>query len=196
MKHTLFIPLMLCCLFCSGQSVTDSCPCYISKDGYITSLKSPDLGIKTPILSQNDTVKLPLHVVNTYDGSKDSVHIEDGWELVKKKPKPVEVFQYPEFGFIYCKGIGWTENKNQDSILSISIDGDTMTAVRSLLVYCTQEKNENDAAYRLLATVNLDQLSKIMESKEFDFYLKDYRKIVKKNKKQRIRDYPKIGIHY
>ena len=43
-------------------------------------------------------------------------------------------------GFTYSPGIQWTENQKQDSVLKIYIEGDTMTAIRNLLVYCLQEK--------------------------------------------------------
>lgn len=88
-------------------------------------------------------------------------------------------------GFIYVEGIMWTENRKQDSVIDIIIEGDTMTAIRNLLIYCLQEKQENDNAFYLLNTLNLDHLSKLINSEDFNFYLKQYRTSVKKNKLKR-----------
>lgn len=92
-------------------------------------------------------------------------------------------------GFIYSPGIQWTENSKQDSIVKIIIEGDTMRAVRNLLEYCTQENNENDNASIILSMINLNYLKKMFGSKEFNFYLKEYRKEVAKNKKARLKKF-------
>jgi hypothetical protein len=88
-------------------------------------------------------------------------------------------------GFIYSPGITWTENQKQDSVIDIFIEGDTMTAIRKLLIYCLQEKSENDNANILLLMINLDALKKMFNSKEFSFYLSEYRNVKTKNKKAR-----------
>jgi len=93
-------------------------------------------------------------------------------------------------GFIYVKGMRWIENQKQDSVKKIIIEIDTMVAVRNLLIYCMQEKEEGDNARILLSMINLDVLKNIMKSKEFDFYLKEYRKVVAKNEKYRNKYFP------
>ena len=97
-------------------------------------------------------------------------------------------------GFTYSPGIQWTENQKQDSVLKIYIEGDTMTAIRNLLVYCLQEKSENDNANIVLSMINLDYLKKIFKSKEFNYYLSEYAKAKAKNKKVRKRDYPMYEV--
>ena len=97
----------------------------------------------------------------------------------------VKVHTQCQTGFIYAPGITWTENKAQDSVIDIFIEGDTMTAVRNLLIYCMQEKNENDNAGVLLSMINLDHVKKLFNNKEFNFYLKEYRTAQAKNKKYR-----------
>lgn len=94
--------------------------------------------------------------------------------------------------FIYADGIKWSENKKQDSIKQIFIEGDTMTAVRNLLVYCTQEKNEGDAARIVLSMLRLDVIGKIIKRKDFDYWVKQYKKIVAKN----IKDRPVFTINH
>lgn len=84
-------------------------------------------------------------------------------------------------GFIFAHGITWTENKNQDSVLEIIIEGDTMAAIRNLLLYCLQGKKENEYAGYVLSTLNLDNLSAMIKNDDFDFYLKQYRKAVATN---------------
>ncbi len=96
----------------------------------------------------------------------------------------------PTMGFMYCKGIRWTETKKQDSVLNIEIEGDTMTAIRNLLVFCMQEKEEKDGAEMLLRSLNLDYLKTFLNDKTFDYLLKDYRKVVSKNKKARDKAFP------
>ena len=100
----------------------------------------------------------------------------------------------PTTGFIYSPGIQWTENKKQDSVIKIIIEKDTMIAVRNLLIYCLQEKSENDNANILLSMINLDYLKTIMKSKEFDFYLNEYKKAKAKNKKDRAKSFPQYGV--
>jgi len=95
-------------------------------------------------------------------------------------------------GFMYSEGIRWYENKKQDSVLDIIIEGDTMTAIRNLLVYCLQEKSEGDNARILLSMINLDELNKLFKNRDFNFYLKEYRKVVAKNKKEQAVLYKKI----
>ncbi len=90
----------------------------------------------------------------------------------------------------YSPGIEWTGNDRQDSVKSITIKGDTMTSVRNLLVYLLQEKEENDNARILLSMINLDQLKRVFKNKTFDFYLKEYKKTVDKNKKYRAENFP------
>lgn len=97
---------------------------------------------------------------------------------------------YVSTGFMYVKGVQWIENEKQDSIKNIVIEGDTMAAIRSLLVYCLQEKSENDYANLLLSQINLDYLKTMFKSKEFTYCLKEYRKVIAKNKKQRTKDFP------
>jgi hypothetical protein len=99
-----------------------------------------------------------------------------------------------KIGFIYSPGIQWTENKKQDSILDIIIEKDTMVAVRNLLTYCSQEKEEGDYARILLLMINLNYLQKVNKNKDFDFYLKEYRKSVAKNKKYRVKYFPEYSV--
>ncbi len=100
----------------------------------------------------------------------------------------------PINGFVYSPGIGWTENKTQDSVLRIVIEKDTMTAIRNLLNYCLQEKAENDNASILLSMINLEYLKTIVKRKEFNFYLAEYKKTVARNKKARNKLHPEYGI--
>ena len=100
----------------------------------------------------------------------------------------------PRTGFIYSPGISWTENQKQDSVINIFIEGDTMTAIRNLLIYCLQEKSENDNANILLSMINLDHLKKMFNSKEFTFYLSEYRKVKSSNEKVRKKDYPMYDV--
>jgi hypothetical protein len=93
-------------------------------------------------------------------------------------------------GFAFCAGVLWTSNAKQDSIINIFIEGDTMTAVRNLLVYCMQEKSENDNARILLSMINLDHIKTLFKSNDFIFYLKEYRKAIKENIKERAINYP------
>lgn len=102
--------------------------------------------------------------------------------------------EVPRIGFIYSPGISWTENQKQDSIINIFIEGDTMTAIRNLLIYCLQEKSENDYASILLSIINLDSLKKMFNSREFSFYLSEYRKAKAKNEKFRKKTYPMYGV--
>ena len=106
----------------------------------------------------------------------------------------IQVQEYDlQTGFIYSPGIRWIENEKQDSVLDIIIEQDTMVAVRNLLIYCLQEKDEGDNARVLLSMINLDVLKGMMKSKEFDFYLKEYRKTVAKNKKYRDNVFPQYS---
>lgn len=93
-------------------------------------------------------------------------------------------------GFIYSPGISWTETQKQDSVINIFIEGDTMTAIRNLLLYCLQVKSENDNADILLSMINLDALKKMFNNKEFNFYLSEYRKAKAKNERVRKKIYP------
>ena len=70
-----------------------------------------------------------------------------------------------------------------------------MQVFRNLLIYCSQEKMENMYADLLLSMVNLDVLKEMMKSKEFDFYLNEYRKKVDKNRKYREKKYPSIKFN-
>lgn len=88
-------------------------------------------------------------------------------------------------GFIFAHGISWTKNEKQDSVLEIIIQGDTMTAIRNLLLYCMQEKEENDNAGYVLRTLNLDHLSSLIKNEDFDFYLKQYRNSIERNNLKR-----------
>lgn len=94
-------------------------------------------------------------------------------------------------GLIYSPGITWTENQKQGSVVDIFIEGDTMTAIRNLLVYCLQEKSENDNANIILSMINLEQLRQLFKNKEFNFYLLEYKKAKTKNKKERDKKFPK-----
>lgn len=94
------------------------------------------------------------------------------------------------YGFIYCKGISYTSKPRNSLYIyekaqKIIIEGDTMTAVRNLLTYLLEEKNENDYAQVLLSRINLPYMSKLFKDKTFDFYLKGYKIIIDNNKKQR-----------
>lgn len=84
-------------------------------------------------------------------------------------------------GFIYCNGIWWKKDTKKDSITNIYVDQDTMAVIRKLLTYLVQEKSECDAADELLDQLNLDYLNKLLKNKDFTFYLKEYKKVVKKN---------------
>lgn len=88
-------------------------------------------------------------------------------------------------GFVFAHGITWTENNKQDSVLEIIIVGDTMSAIRNLLLYCLQEKEENEYSGDILSNLNLDNLSRLIKNEYFDFYLKQYRKTVARNSLQR-----------
>ncbi len=96
----------------------------------------------------------------------------------------------PTTGFIYVEGIQWRENSKQDSVTDIIIEGDTMAAIRSLLIYCLQEKSENDNAGGLLSTLNLDYLQRLLKSKEFNYFHKEYKAALSKNKRARNKAFP------
>jgi hypothetical protein len=92
----------------------------------------------------------------------------------------------------YASGISFTryDDSTYDSIKKIFIEGDTMTAVRNLLVYCLQVKEESDYGSILLDMINLDELKKIFKSRDFNFYLSEYRKVLIKNKGRQKKFYP------
>lgn len=85
--------------------------------------------------------------------------------------------------FVFSKGIEWVESNHQDSIKNIIIEGDTMTAIRNLLIYCLQVKRENEYAKTLWQMVNIDKINELYGSEDFDFYVKKYKKILAQNKK-------------
>jgi len=90
-----------------------------------------------------------------------------------------------ENGLSFVRGLSWEENQKQDSVTVIHIEGDTITAVKNLLIYCLQEKRENDYARILLSMLNLDNIKTMFKENDFSFYLKEYRKAVAENKKYR-----------
>ena len=95
---------------------------------------------------------------------------------------------------IYAPGISWTESDNQDSIIKIQIEGDTMMAIRNLLVYCLQEKDEADNGTMVLSNINLNILKKMFNSKYFNIEVAEYRKTILKNKKERLKKFGKFGV--
>lgn len=99
----------------------------------------------------------------------------------QKKDSILITFGTTTHGFVFAHGITWTENKKQDSVLKIIIQGDTMDAIRSLLLYCLQEKEESDYASYVFRALNLDNLSAFLKNEDFDFYLKQYRTSVERN---------------
>jgi hypothetical protein len=95
----------------------------------------------------------------------------------------------------YSPKISFTENKKQDSIINIFIEGDTLSAIRQLLVYCLQEKSENDNARILLSHLNLDYVSSLIKDREFTFYLKSYKRVVSENKRFRDKHIQKYCLY-
>lgn len=96
-------------------------------------------------------------------------------------------------GFMYSPGVMWEMNE-RDSVTRIHITGDTLTAIKNLLIYCLQEKKENDNAAGLLSIINLDQFKKTYNYRPFNFYLAEYRKAVASNKKYRQKHFPETKI--
>ncbi|MHA4844442.1 hypothetical protein ACX0G7_09770 [Flavitalea antarctica] len=88
-------------------------------------------------------------------------------------------------GFIYSEGIQWRHDSTGKRIKDIIITGDTMTAIKNLLIYCLEEKHENDQAKGILSHINLSVLQGWFKSPEFNYYVKEYKKAVATSEKRR-----------
>lgn len=132
---------------------------------------------------------IPLLLVFSFNLCK----AQDSINCVAKSPYLIcgEIYT----GLIYCRGIEWTENQKQDSVKEIIITSDTMTVVRNLLVYLLQQKNENDAAGLILSMINLNQLKKIFNDSDFNYFVDDYKKVVTRNKAALTRQFPEYSKH-
>jgi hypothetical protein len=93
-------------------------------------------------------------------------------------------------GIICVDGLAWSTNYKQDSVINIYIERDTMAVIRALLVHYIQVKEEGDAANMLLSIIDLNILQKVINSREYDIYLKEYKYISNKNIKYRKNHWP------
>lgn len=96
-------------------------------------------------------------------------------------------------GLVYYHVILYQTNNIGDSVAEIEIEGDTMKAVKNMLVYLLQQKSENDDASIILSMINLDYLKTFgpfKGDKTFSYYVDDYKKVVAKNKGELRKRFP------
>ncbi len=69
-----------------------------------------------------------------------------------------------------------------DSLQYIEIWADTMGVVKNLINYLDREREERLYAFMLLDALNLDHIAGMVNNKHFNSTLKEYRRILKRNK--------------